>query len=274
MLDNQNQFWWRDEFFEDYEGDERKNLVTPTKERAAWIYELVRALAANFPDLLPRVAALVPFPQLREVDRHGLELLIESLPYMRPLSRPGARSASPSKTKYSEPFPSMSFDLTADNAPLLEIFRNWLNWQRTKHGCERPTGKKKAQKSHNRRRKEPNWRWVELLNHRPGENPEPLTERQRTMRHEARVFALKHANLVLSRLAGVDKQLTNELESMRVFLKGVFPELEGLQLSEKLVGEIAEQLVKTLASGDVDPSETLRSIANSYMTKNLPPAAT
>jgi hypothetical protein len=116
-----NPFWWQESSFADYEHDKRKSQVNPMTERAAWIYEMVRALSANFPELLPNVTSLVSFLQLREIDRHGLELLIERLPYMRPPSRPGARSASPSKTKYSEPFPPMSFDLTAGDAPLVEL---------------------------------------------------------------------------------------------------------------------------------------------------------
>jgi hypothetical protein len=240
-------FWWRDAFFDDYKKDKRKDSVNPMMERAAWLYEMVRAFHIN---RVPNDIPLPSFPELRKIDKISLEVLVETIPYMRPIFRFGARSSQPSETKYSDPFPSIALDLTADDAALGRVFLTWLNRQRDKHGHQRPTGRKKAQRSHNKRLKDPIWQWVELLHHRKGEHANPLSETERGQKRDAKVFAEKYEDLVLTKILSTDQDLSKAIDSVRGLIEGNFPEPTGQSLPDDEVGNIAESLIEKLTGNN------------------------
>lgn len=102
---------------------------------------------------------------------------------MRPIVTYPGPLGRPRLPGYSDSFPGYSFDLMADDAPLMEAVMAWINRQRQKHDLVKPKGSKEAASTHNKRDvpRNCNWKLVELMDHRNGQGA-PLTDTERTQK--------------------------------------------------------------------------------------------
>jgi len=189
--------WWKTVFFDNYVKRERK--VIPfgiVSESAAWLYELVRCSpeVGERKFKLKRRAILPPFPELKRVERDALEIVVEKIRDWRPIWRWGVRSNK--MGGYSVPLPSIEIDLMSDEAPFVRLMRDWLKLQRKVQGCKKPTGEK-GSPSHNKKRKNCNWAWVEALT-RPPKEGLAFSDRERRYRSDGRKLAREYAPLVIN----------------------------------------------------------------------------
>jgi hypothetical protein len=179
------------------------------QEAAAWVYELVRHSPAirDRGIRLPGYDGWPAFPQLNVHHRVALTNVVEQALGFRPIvTIPPPRGKTP-KAGYSEAFPAYSWDLLADDKPLIDTFMGWVNQQREKIASQKKKGRK-GSASHNRRElpKNIDWHWVEVLDHKKGQG-DALTDTQRRRRTDARRYADHFQGPVISTIELADEEV-------------------------------------------------------------------
>lgn len=223
-VDRSHEYWWRALYYSDFtaglrrtpeelvqfvQGQSAESEFTGktaaesaadahAEELAGWVYELVRRLP-NRPAIRDHSTAPFawpPFPEVRPRNRSLLARLVRTTIGLRPLYQHPPLRGRPPIPGYSDGFTGFSYDLLADEKPLLRMFKDWLASQRIKHGVAPVKGKKGA-KSHNRRGlpRQPDWKSVELLDHQKGYG-EPLPEAKRQQKSAAGRMARQFAGVV------------------------------------------------------------------------------
>lgn len=244
-VDPSHEYWWRVLYYSDFAAGLRRTpdelvqfvqgqpaeggLTGKTaaesaadwhaEELAGWVYELVRRLPDRPAIHVHNTSAFAwpPFPKVRPRNRSLLARLVRTTIGLRPLYQYPPLHGRPPIPGYSDAFAGFSYDLLADEKPLLRVFKDWLASQRVKHGVTPVKGKKGA-KSHNRRGlpRQPDWKSVELLDHRKGDG-EPLPEAERTQKSVAIRRARQFASVVqeaLEKATPVRATLEPQLRSM------------------------------------------------------------
>jgi hypothetical protein len=228
--------WWREIYYENFAVQKKKMFpLTATSaewlwhnlEGAAWVYELVRR-SPNVVDSkvrLPGYETWPSFPGLNVSHRVALTNVVEMATGYRLIVTVAPTRTNPPKPGYSESFPGYSFDLLADDQPLTDTFMAWIQNQRGKFGHLKPKGSK-GLASHNRRElpKTLDWRLVEVLEHKKGQGA-PLTDTERGYGRDARHYAKRFRDLVISTIDLSDQQLKQIMQSLLKAHPGMFGEL-------------------------------------------------
>lgn len=293
---NQNvdpmRYWWREVYYRDFASNQRKpfheQFTRATDEQwlvtepAGWVYELVHHSkeVRDGAIALPGYSQWPAFPELSVHHRVSLTNIVDMALGFRAIATwPLDRGATP-RPGYSESIPGYSWDLLADDKPLLQAFMALIQEQREKFGIQKTKGVKGVA-SHNRRGlpKSPDWRLVEILDHvkRQGE---PLTQAQRKQGGLARQYALRFRDPVVKTIELADEGLLKVTQALVTAAPGVYGELTLDSLSlEKLketLGQIETVLFGTAVEGapptspgvETQPSGKLLEILRSFRTES------
>lgn len=122
---------------------------------------------------------------------------------MRPIVTFPGPLGRPRLPGYSDSIPGYSFDLMADEAPLMKSVMGWIDRQCQKHHRVKHKGQKGAASTHNKRDvpRDCNWQLVELMDHRKGLSA-PLTDTERTQKSKTLARAATYLPKVVKSLEG------------------------------------------------------------------------
>lgn len=221
---------------------------------AAFLYELVRRL----PEAKARLPhfAWPPYPELHLIEKKRLFRAAFGLARWRPAAfalSEGllAEHLKPETMGYAAITDGWLFDLRAHEEEIIRVIRERLMVARREQGIERKTGTKECATRNLRGKQKFDWSEIELLDHKPGSRPRPLSEAENKRNSTLRKLGRKHLAEVCTALSGNEtaklELLVDCLRAHRFLPSQESPRLPNDLLDELLLAAHSLQFKKPIA---------------------------